>query len=178
VSCKVAGILKVTDECTSAAAATQVLDLASGVELFSPEFETASCSSGTRTSGMLLSSDLIENPAGETLAVQCEETCENKGETRLFRFSLTENPLRTGGRTIFTIENISRRAGVRVEQITEGGFTREFSWRPADVTACVKAYAVDERCSWEVTFTGRRGFLVFVFVDEARDIGDKTVVGQ
>jgi hypothetical protein len=79
VRCEVAGVLKVTDECTSGvASAPAVFDVEGGVELFPQEPETLSCSDGTKTSGMVTSADVIESPTGETLSVQCAELCQER----------------------------------------------------------------------------------------------------
>jgi hypothetical protein len=77
VSCKVAGVLKVEDGCTSSASEANVFDLAVGVELFSEESAPYSCTDGNRTSGMIVGPDLVESPRGETLSVQCPELCED-----------------------------------------------------------------------------------------------------
>lgn len=68
VTCTVAGILKVVDECTSAAIAPDVVNLSAGVDR---NFlgEVAACSGGTRTSGMVIGTGLTGNPKGHTLSV-------------------------------------------------------------------------------------------------------------
>jgi hypothetical protein len=69
VTCTVAGILKVTDECTSGTAEPDVANLATGVDINFLATEPASCSEGTATSGMVIGTDLIENPRGSTISV-------------------------------------------------------------------------------------------------------------
>jgi hypothetical protein len=69
VTCTVAGILKVADECTSSSIEPEVENETSGVGLLYAG-EASSCSAGTRTSGMVVGPDLIENPTGRSLAVQ------------------------------------------------------------------------------------------------------------
>jgi hypothetical protein len=69
VTCTVAGIIKVQDECTSATGEPSVANLAAGVDTTFEESETASCTQGNATSGMVIGTDLNENPTGSTISV-------------------------------------------------------------------------------------------------------------
>jgi hypothetical protein len=69
VECTVAGILKVADECTSSAADPDVVNVAEGVNVNFLESEVANCSLGGASSGMVIGTDLNENPTGHTLSV-------------------------------------------------------------------------------------------------------------
>lgn len=69
VECKVGGILEVSDECTSASPEPLVTNLSTGVDVTFEASETASCSKGSSTSGMVVGPDLNKNPTGETLSV-------------------------------------------------------------------------------------------------------------
>jgi hypothetical protein len=69
VKCGVGGILKVQDECTSPKANTLVANTAGGVTTEFLESETASCTLGNASSGMVTGTPLNKNPTGETLSV-------------------------------------------------------------------------------------------------------------
>ncbi len=69
VKCGVGGILKVTDECTAGYTNTLVVNEAAGVVTPFNEVETASCTLGTSTSGMVSGRPLNKNPASGTLSV-------------------------------------------------------------------------------------------------------------
>jgi len=69
VTCSVAGIIKVVDECTSATIAPDLLDLRAGVDRDFLATEVAGCSEGTPTSGMIIGTGLTGNPKGHTLSV-------------------------------------------------------------------------------------------------------------
>jgi hypothetical protein len=69
VTCTVAGIIKVADECTGTLANPQLTNVAGGVDATSSASETASCTQGTASSGMVIGTGLVENPAGGTLSV-------------------------------------------------------------------------------------------------------------
>jgi hypothetical protein len=69
VTCTVGGIIKVSDECTSGTGSPVVSNLTTGVgETFEPS-ETASCSNGNSSSGMVIGTDLTQNPTGGTVSV-------------------------------------------------------------------------------------------------------------
>jgi len=69
VECTVAGIIKVQDTCTSASAAPLAINAAGGVDAVFELPESANCSLGNATSGMVIGTDLNESPAGSTLTV-------------------------------------------------------------------------------------------------------------
>jgi hypothetical protein len=69
VTCTVAGIIKVEDECTSSTAQPLLSNVAAGVDATFEASETASCTQGTSSSGMVIGTDLNESPSGGTLSV-------------------------------------------------------------------------------------------------------------
>jgi hypothetical protein len=69
VTCTVAGIIEVSDECTSANVAPAISNVAGGVDATFEASETASCTKGTSSSGMVIGPDLNESPSGGTLSV-------------------------------------------------------------------------------------------------------------
>jgi hypothetical protein len=69
VECTVGGIIKVQDTCTSSAAAPLASNVAGGVDATFESSETASCSLGNGSSGMVIGTDLNANPTGKTLTV-------------------------------------------------------------------------------------------------------------
>jgi len=107
VECTVGGIIKVSDECTSANALPDVVNLASGVDTEFLATETAGCSLGTATSGMVIGSDLTKNPTGQTLSVgeyfNLEEVEEGKGG----RVSITVTRSRAACTRNIVLENSS-----------------------------------------------------------------------
>jgi hypothetical protein len=68
VTCTVGGIIKVSDECTGTASPA-VANLATGVGETFEASETRSCSNGNSSSGMVIGTDLTQNPAGGTVSV-------------------------------------------------------------------------------------------------------------
>jgi hypothetical protein len=62
VECTVAGFFKVQDECTTKLASTAMANVTGGVSATFEASETASCTQGNSTSGMVIGSDLNENP--------------------------------------------------------------------------------------------------------------------
>jgi hypothetical protein len=69
VECKVDKILEVSDECTSASPSPLATNVTGGVDVTFEASETASCSKGNSTSGMVIGTDLNANPAKDTLTV-------------------------------------------------------------------------------------------------------------
>jgi hypothetical protein len=69
VECTVAGIFKITDTCESSTAEPDIINLATGVDARFLASETAGCSEGDATSGIVIGNDLNLNPAGGTLSV-------------------------------------------------------------------------------------------------------------
>jgi len=69
VECTVGGIIKVQDTCTSAAAAPLAINVSEGVDATFEAPETASCTLGNATSGIVRGTDLNESPSGTTLTV-------------------------------------------------------------------------------------------------------------
>jgi hypothetical protein len=69
VECQVLGIFKVSDECTTASGSPVVANVAGGVTTTFEEKETASCTEGNKTSGMVIGAPLNENPRGHTISV-------------------------------------------------------------------------------------------------------------
>jgi hypothetical protein len=63
VECTVAKIFKVSDECTSATAEPLMTNVTGGVDATFEASETASCTKGNSTSGMVIGTDLNENPS-------------------------------------------------------------------------------------------------------------------
>jgi hypothetical protein len=69
VECTVLEIFRVEDECTTATGSPLVSNVAGGVTTAFSEKETASCTLGTATSGMVIGAPLNENPRGHTISV-------------------------------------------------------------------------------------------------------------
>jgi hypothetical protein len=69
VTCVVLGVFEVSDECTSAAAEPLLANVAGGVDATFEAAETASCTKGNGSSGMVIGTDLNENPTGKTISV-------------------------------------------------------------------------------------------------------------
>jgi YD repeat-containing protein len=69
IECTIAGIFKVQDTCTSAKAAPLLTNVSGGEDATFEASESASCSLGNASSGMVIGSDLTENPSGKTLSV-------------------------------------------------------------------------------------------------------------
>jgi hypothetical protein len=69
VECTVLGVFRVADECTAKGWHPVIKNLASGVDSTFQESETASCTEGNSTSGMIVGTDLTENPRGHTIDV-------------------------------------------------------------------------------------------------------------
>jgi hypothetical protein len=88
VTCTVAGIIKVADECTSSSIQAEVENETPGVNLLFTG-ETASCSVGSKTSGMVLGTDLIEDPTGKSLEVQVIPTSHLEFASRANPFQVS-----------------------------------------------------------------------------------------
>lgn len=63
VECTVLKVFKIQDECTTKLASTAMANVTGGVSATFEASETAKCTQGNATSGMVLGSDLNENPA-------------------------------------------------------------------------------------------------------------------
>lgn len=69
VECTVLGVFRVSDTCTAASTLTLVVNLPGGVDTNFLERETASCTEGNSSSGMVIGTPLNANPTGHTISV-------------------------------------------------------------------------------------------------------------
>jgi len=69
LECQVAGIFKVSDECTATSAFPEVVNLAAGVGILVLGTGDANCSNGGDGAGTALGTILAESPKGSTLSV-------------------------------------------------------------------------------------------------------------
>jgi hypothetical protein len=69
VSCEVDHLFK-PDECTFSESDADLVNLAAGVDVDFLQASGGDCSKGSRTSGMLIGTDLIENATGHKITVQ------------------------------------------------------------------------------------------------------------
>jgi hypothetical protein len=69
IECRMEGIIRGADECTSETLSPQVVNLATGVDEIFEASGVGDCTEGTATSWMTIGTDLIENPRGTTISV-------------------------------------------------------------------------------------------------------------